>query len=461
MQRTKNILGIFSIVKSMQNRERINIILIAIDTLRADHLGCYGYTKNTSPNIDHFAGDGVVFENCFALGIPTHPAYTTIMTGKHPLIHGIVCHAGSVNLSPEIAMLPEIFNKHGYVTIAVDNLATAPESVARAGWFARGYDYYFSIGGITVISHGIKVNADIVNKIAFEALELALRKSRDKNGFFMFIHYWDPHAPYLPPKEYIERFYKGNPYAGDLEDRLDKLLWGRLLLRGWIGDLIKCGIKDKNYVDASYDAEIAYVDERVGELLAKVDELGLTENTVIVLTADHGEGLGEHEIYYDHHGLYEWDIKVPLIIRYPPRMPKGTRVNAMVSHMDIAPTLLEFSGIPVPENISGKSLLALFEEKWNGYTELCIVENTRMTKRAIRTKKWKLIETLRPDIYEKPAGCIELYDVEKDPIESVNLVDQNEDLAFQLLGRLEKLYRFTTRGVGDPLIEQKISLPVE
>jgi arylsulfatase A-like enzyme len=437
----------------------MNIILLAIDTLRADHLGCYGYTKGTSPNIDRFAEDGVVFENCFAVGIPTHPAYTTIMTGVHPLIHRIVCHAGKVNLSPTINMLSEYLSRYGYVTIAVDNLATA-ERIARAGWFARGYRYYFSTGGITVISQGVKINAEVVNEAAFEALELALKKSGDK-GFFVFIHYWDPHAPYLPPRGYIEKFYEGDPSKGDVEDRLGKTLWGRLLLNGWIGELVRCGVRDKSYIDASYDAEVAYVDEKIGELLNRIDELGLTDDTVVMLTADHGESLGEHEIYYDHHGLYEWDVRVPLIIKYPPRIPKGVRIKAMVSHMDIMPTLLELAGVPIPKEVSGSSLLALFDGKWDGYPALCMVENTRMTKRALRTERWKLIEALRPDIYGRPAGYIELYDLRKDPKETENIADLNEDLALQLLGRMEKLYRFITRGAGDPLIEQEISLPVK
>lgn len=224
---------------------------------------------------------------------------------------------------------------------------------------------------------------------------------------------------------------------------------------------MRCGVRDKSYIDASYDAEVAYVDEKIGELLNRIDELGLTDDTVVMLTADHGESLGEHEIYYDHHGLYEWDVRVPLIIKYPPRIPKGVRIKAMVSHMDIMPTLLELAGVPIPKEVSGSSLLALFDGKWDGYPALCMVENTRMTKRALRTERWKLIEALRPDIYGRPAGYIELYDLRKDPKETENIADLNEDLALQLLGRMEKLYRFITRGAGDPLIEQEISLPVK
>jgi arylsulfatase A-like enzyme len=338
----------------------------------------------------------------------------------------------------------------------VDNLATA----TGAGWFARGYRYYFSTGGVTVISQGVKVNAEATNEVALEALELALKKSRDK-GFFIFIHYWDPHAPYLPPKGYLGKFYEGDPSKGDVEDRLGKSLWGRLLLNGWVGELVRSGVRDKSYIDASYDAEILYVDERIGELLTKIDELGLTDDTVVMLTADHGEGLGEHEIYYDHHGLYEWDVKVPLIIKYPTRIPKGIRIKVMVSHMDIMPTLLELADVPIPEKVSGSSLLTILDGKWDGHPMLCMVENTRMTKRALRTEKWKLIETLRPDIYGRPAGHIELYDLEKDPKETENVADLNRELALQLLGRMEKLYRSITRGASDPLIEQEISLPVE
>ncbi len=441
--------------------EGVNVILIAIDTLRASHLSCYGYEKSTSPNIDKLASEGVLFSNCFAPAIPTHPAFTTILTGVHPLTHRIVCHAGKVDLSPFIPLVTEILRDRGYVTAAVDNLVRTGR-FARAGWFARGYDYYLNPGGITVISKGVKVNADKVNSLATWFLDWFHERHGDKR-FFLFLHYWDPHAPYLPPEEYIDRFYKGDPTEGDLEGRLKKTLWGReACLKGWLGRLIReKGIRDKAYVDASYDAEIAYVDERVGQLLRKLEELGIEDDTLVILTSDHGEGLGDNDVYYDHHGLYDWDIRVPLIMRFPQRLPKGARVDALVQQTDIVPTILEIAGIPIPEYISGRSLLSIFDKEWRGYSAIYTMENTRMTKRAIRTRRWKLIEAIRPDIYGRPAGHLELYDLSKDPEEKENLTDTDEDLALSLLGRLEKWYRATLKGKGDPLIEQEISLPLE
>ncbi len=355
-------------------------------------------------------------------------------------------------------MLPEILNRHGYLTVAVDNLIHT-----GAEWFARGYVHYVNTGGIIVISKGMKIKAEKVNEAAFEALEWGLKKCGSK-GFFMFIHYWDPHTPYLPPQKYVEKFYWGDPSKGDLKERLNKTPWGRHLLhifKGWMDELIKSGVNDKSYVDALYDAEILYVDEKIGDLLTRIDELGLTDDTAIILTSDHGELLGEHEIYYDHHGLYEEDIKVPLIIRYPPQIPQGTKIDSIVSHMDLLPTILDLTNIKSPNKVTGNSLLKLLNKEWSGYSMLCIIENTRMTKRALRTKEWKLIETLRPDIYGNPPGHLELYNLKEDPKENENLTEKDEETALYLLGKLERLYRSILEGKGDPLIEQEISMPIQ
>lgn len=439
----------------MGRREKPNVLFIAIDTLRADHLGCYGYPLPTSPHLDRVAGEGVLFLRAFAPSIPTHPGYTTMLTGAHPLVHGIVCHSGQRALSRDIKLISEILRGHGYVTAAADNLA-----VTRNGeWFVRGYDYYFNIGGYMVISKGVKIHGEIACSKALEFLDLWDRKMVDRS-FFLFVHFWDPHAPYYPPSGLVEKVYEGDPSQGDLEEKLRSTRWGRRLLRSWLGGLISKGVRSMDYVRALYDAEIAYTDEKVRILLERLDDLGIAGDTMIVITSDHGESMGEHNIFFDHHGLYEWDVRVPLIIRYPGVFPRGKRIGRMVQHTDIVPTILDAAGVPAPGHVSGRSLLSLISGGWGGYERVLLMENTRMTKRAIRTERWKLIQTVRPDPYGKPAGYLELYDVERDPGETRNLAEECRDIALRLLGELEESWRGVLGGRIDPLMEQEISLPI-
>ncbi|RLE93922.1 MAG: sulfatase [Thermoprotei archaeon] len=432
-----------------------HVLLIAIDTLRADHLSCYGYKVKTSPFIDKIASEGAIFEYAYAPAIPTHPGYTTMLTGVHPLHHKIVCHAGSIFLSKNIPLVSELLKRKSYITAAADNLA-----IMKGGeWFIRGYDYYFATGGIVVISKGIKISGEIVLKKTLEFLDMWSSKLKDKK-FFLFVHFWDPHAPYYPPEDLVKKIFKGDPSQGDLKERVEKTVWGRHLLKGWLGKLIEKGSRNPDYIEALYDAEILYTDDKVKKIYEKLEELGILDDTIIIITADHGESMGEHNIFYDHHGLYEWDVRIPLIVRYPEKVPKGTKVKAFVQHTDIVPTILDVVSCSFGEHIYGKSLIRLIEGEWSGYDKVLLMENTRMTKRAIRTERWKLIETLRPDPYGRPAGYLELFDLEKDPLEQNNLAYEDRDTALRLLGELEEAWRKLLKGTEDPLLTQEISLPI-
>lgn len=423
-----------------------------MDTLRADHLSCYGYCKKTSPAIDELAESGVLFENAIAPGIPTHPAYTTIFTGLHPLEHKIVCHAGNEALSPAVKTIAQRLRELGYVTAAVDNLVAT-----GAPWFMRGFELYIYSGGITVISKGAKVTGEIVTEKAIGVLRAWKSGLLGSKPLFLFVHYWDPHAPYLPPSGFWEEFYSGG--GTRLTPLLEKTKWGRYILRGWIREVIARDRDEKEYVDALYDGEIRYVDYCISKLLKELKTLDIYESTAVILTADHGEGLGDNDVYYDHHGLYDWDVRVPLIISYPQQLSGGKCVSELVTHEDILPTLLELAGSKLSERVGeSNSLVELIDgNNWSRDFVVC-VENTRMTKRAIRTREWKLIETLRPDIYGRPAGFLELYDLKRG--EEVNLAEEHRDVAKDLLLRLEVWYRKKLGPEPDPLSVQQISLPI-
>ncbi len=434
-------------------KSNTNVILIALDTLRADHMSCYKYELETTPGIDELAKEGVIFEDCIAPAIPTHPGYTTIFTGVSPLRHGIVCHRGSHVLPDEIPSISQILYRKGFLTVAIDNLVAT-----KAPWFSRGYEHYVFSGGSTVISGGYKITGEITTKKALEFLDLWKEGRFGDKPLFMFIHYWDPHAPYFPPPPFKGTFYQPSGKAESIRALMMKTVWGRNLLKGWAGRLVE-ERDDKGYIDSLYDDEILYVDKQVSEVISWLKGAEIYDETIIVITADHGELLGEHNIFYDHHGLYEGDIHVPLIIKSP-GLPRNVRVKGFVTHEDIAPTILQLLGISVDAEFDGESLVEAVRRGRAGRRFVVSLENTRMTKRAIRTERWKLIQTMRPDVYGNPAGYLELYNLEKDPEEKENLAESEEEVLKDLLFELECWYRRMLQETPDPLTTQPISMPI-
>ncbi|HGJ66063.1 TPA: sulfatase, partial [bacterium] len=325
----------------------MNIILIALDTLSAKHLGCYGYRRNTSPNIDNFADSATLFENCFASGIPTQPSFTTTFSGREPLDHGIVAHQGTFDVRSDVVFLPEILNENGYKTACISDLTVIKS------WFKRGWKEI--IPPIETGPYNHVLNADGINKVAIPWLKQQNQK------FFLFLHYWDVHIPYFAPIEYRNKFYSGNPGDPNLKSMLpfDDNPFSEWWLKardengsmtGWIDRLAKeAGVEkitDAEYIVAQYDTEIFYLDEKIKELFDTIQETGLEDNTLIVIMSDHGEEMYEHGIFFDHHGLYDSNLHTPLIVKIPCQT-KGQRIPYHVRHQDIAVTILDFSGIDV------------------------------------------------------------------------------------------------------------------
>lgn len=415
----------------------MKIIFIALDTLRADHLGCYGYKRSTSPNIDRVAEEGVVFTNAFAPGVPTTPAYTVMYTGLHPLTTGIVSHgAASQILEDNVPLLPEVLRRHGYLTAAVDNLYNIKK------WFARGYDVYINPPYRQLIT------ADKINEKAIPWI-----KENKGEDFFLFIHYWDPHTPYIVPEKYRFLYYKGDPF--DPNNRSMEPVKKQFVYpfyKKWLYDRLG-NPTDIEYVAAQYDSEITYMDERIGELLQTIKKEGMEEDTLVLIVADHGEILTEHgpqTPFFDHHGLYEENIRVPLILKWPKRFPRGKRIEALVQHLDITPTLLEASNISVPENMEGVSLLSLVEkEKGELYQEIHISECTWRASRAIRTREWKFIKTIDKGLYDMPPK--ELFNLREDPAEKHNLINEKQGVADELELRMTRWVDRKLENKPDPL----------
>jgi arylsulfatase len=427
----------------------MNIVFIVIDTLRAKRLGCYGYAKPTSPAMDRLAREGARFANCFAPGIPTTPAHATMFTGMHPLSHNIVCHGGQVDLDRRIPVLAELLQQGGYTTAAVDNLYDIKP------WLARGYEFYINPS----FRHKLRilVSCEEINARASEWL-----KAHSREKFFLFLHYWEPHTPYMPPKRY-QTFYPADrdPYAPDnhsFEPVKSQPIYGMF------GDLWfqKLGpVTDADYVSSLYDAEIRHADDGIAQLLATLDETGLADDTLVVLTGDHGESLTEHDIYFDHHGLYDETIHVPLLMRLPGKIAPDTVPLPLVQHLDIAPTLLDACGIAAPANMEGKSLwpLATAQTDQGGWETVYCCESTWQSKWAVRTQDAKFILARQPDRHHMPMR--EFYDLTKDPAERHNLADERPDETAAMETDLETWIASGLARTGrmeDPLITQGLSL---
>jgi len=427
----------------------MNIIFIVIDTLRASRLGCYGYDKPTSPTIDRLASEGVRFARCFAPGIPTTPAHTTLFTGLHPLTHNIVTHGGSVDLERSIPMLPELLQNAGYTTAAVDNLYDIKP------WLARGYEFYIN----PAFRHKLRL---LVSCEEINARAVPWLKAHGHEKFFLFLHYWEPHTPYLPPERY-RVFYPPDrdPFA---PEHTSFAPIKRQPFWGMFGDtwFKKLGpITDAEYVASLYDGEIRHVDDGIAELLDALDTLGLAEETLVVLTGDHGESLYSHDIYFDHHGLYEDTIHIPLMFRYPQRIAAGRVFDPMAQHLDVAPTLLEAAGASVPPKMEGRSLWPMLtgQAESPGWEKVVCCECTWQAKWALRTETAKFILAREPDFHHTPMR--ELYDLSTDPQEACNLAEERAEEAAAMETELEAWIAAGLAKTGrteDPLRAQGITL---
>ena len=404
-----------------------NIILISADSLRANHLGCYGYGLPTSPNIDAFAAQGALFEKTFAPGIPTQPSHTTIFTGQHPVTHGVVAHGGKAKLGRGTPFLSEILLNEGYTTCAVDTL------FRERIWFGRGWEYIIdpSLHHLFYAS----VTQEELNDRAIHWM-----KTVPKGPFFMFIHYWDVHYPYTPPDRMRGLFYKGgNPTDPDnhaLDEWWDHPV-GAMARDTWLRTANGL-ITDPNYVTALYDREIRYLDEGIAALSDALEKQGLAENTMVVLLADHGESMTDHRIFYDHYGLHDCCVQVPTIIRWPAgNLKPGTRFAPFRQLSDIAPTLLEAAGSELPEDLDGKSFLPQLvgREEPSGYDQVVGLESTWQSKYYLRNSRYKFILARYPDLLGNPDR--ELFDLQADPGEDRNIAAEQPQLAAEMEKELE------------------------
>ena len=412
----------------------MNLIFCSLDTLRADRLGALGNSRGLTPNLDRIASEGALFTQAFASDIPTQPSHTAMFTGQYGVNTGIVSHFHpDALLEGDTFWLPTRMRKNGYATGAVDHL------FAMKGWFKRGYQDYMPPPGRS------RSPGSQINEIAFQWIT----QKADKD-FFLFLHYWDAHIPYMPPSPFKERFTSES--AGRIDPKVTDLLKSRPSyplfkknLYDFLGDIPNLG-----YIADLYDAEVAYLDFEIGRLFDHLGDEGLLDNTMVVLFGDHGENMTEHDSWFDHAGLYDSVVHVPLIFCAPGRIPV-TESGALVQLVDVLPTLGEVLDIAGTKGLDGRSLMPLMRGETTEHRDLVMLsESTWQAARAVRSTNWKLIKHLQPTIYGRDG--IELYDLIDDPNEQRNVVGLHPEVADSMSTQLDDWLKTQLDGRSDPML---------
>lgn len=376
---------------------RPDVIVYLVDTLRADHLGCYGYSRETSPRIDAFAAESVLFEKAVAQSAWTRPAVTSLLTGLDPHSHGVQERLDA--LPKSLDTLPEILRRQGYQTTAFVSSAVI---TAKFG-FDQGFDIFRQRAKETLEPE--RTTSEWVNAETLRWLE---RRDPDR-PFFLFLHTLDPHMPYRPPEPFRRRLAPhADPRAGSLEQVV--------ALRD---GLRPASARDREEISALYDAEIAANDAAFGRLVTELQARGLYDPLLLVFVSDHGEELLDHGGWEHGATLYQELVHVPLLLKLPGGFGSGRRIGEMVRQVDILPTILEVLGGEIPHGIQGRSLLPLLQAPTRrppaAFSSLDL--DGRRIESAILEDR-KLIHTLAHD--RRPLG-LELYDLGADPGERRNL----------------------------------------
>lgn len=403
-----------------------NIVLITLDTTRSDHLSVYGYGQRTTPFLEEFAAEGTIFTEAYSSAPATAPSHATLFTSLSPLTHRVVRNA--VALGEHHETMAELLGERGYQTAAVLSSFVMNAKFGQD----QGFDFYDDKLDPRVATirrpewEGQQVVGGFdrrANETTDHAVEW-LREIRTPDGpFFLFIHYFDPHDPYQPPPKYRDRF---------IDMSVEKLQVRRMR--------------------SMYDGEIAYTDDQVRRLCAHLDSLGLADDTLVIVTGDHGEGLMQRNYQYHGAHIYEEAVRVPLLVRWPGRVTPGRRLAGPVTIADVLPTVFDLAGLAQPDHhLQGRSLadvllgaepadagppIFLYRIPYEPHDELGVWVDGE--KHAVRHGDWKYMVA-------ENEGTTELYDLARDPAELENVIGAWPERAERLAAMLADWRAAVTR----------------
>jgi arylsulfatase A-like enzyme len=365
------------------------VILISVDTLRADYLGCYNPKMKTTPELDQFAHENILCRNVTSQAATTAPSHKSIFYSLYPSIHKTSIRA----VPEEKGTSPmELVQAQGFKTAAF----TGGGQLSRSFGFARGFDTYWEPQKGTNTKQDVKET----EKLAFDWLE---NHSNDK--FFLFLHTFEVHCPYNPPESFFQKWSAWYQGQVQKETCYPDLYLGRRPFTA-----------DYQYIQSLYSAEVNYVDNFLGHLFQKLKNLGIYDQTLIVFLSDHGESLGEHG-YIGHNQVYDVQLHVPLILHVPGMTSE--QINAPIESLDVMPTIFELLGIDSQKaSFQGRSLMPLIRKKEN-FDENRPLISEEIGRVRVRIGDWALI--FAPD----KSSHEELYHLKLDPLELRNLAKQD------------------------------------
>jgi arylsulfatase A-like enzyme len=404
-----NSLAAASIPTLTPDTDQPHIIFIVVDAVRADHLSGAGYARPTTPNVDtRLVTPGALFADVTSASSWTYPANAAMLTSHTPRRIGVdwASHTGSIPESQ--TMLAEYLHDAGYATAGFISAYWMQEKFG----FDQGFDAY------TFTAENRAAN---INQLAMEWLDINWQPPKsDSQPLFLYLYYFDPHTYYTPPPPYDIMY--DNTYTGTLTGEV--YMHGQQVVSG---DIVPTE-RDIEHLIALYDGEITYWDAQFGQMLDFLDGKGLLQNSIIVLTSDHGQMFGEQGKWVHHNSLYEEVLRVPLVLRYPGVITPGTVITAPVHHMDVTPTILDLLGLPAPEQMEGTSLLPLLQGQPAPasrplYSEMNTVPgpdhpaawiSPATDLYAVRQDSWKYIHALgsRGDDELRQVGPISIYEGE-------------------------------------------------
>lgn len=424
MVASRSILLACALAPVLAGQTKLNIILVSMDQCQADQLHAYGNPRATSPNLDRMAREGVRFARFYSAAPWTAPSYSSMMTSEYPSRHGVTIFfpRDMEAQKPETVMLAEWLKKQGYETAAFVNNSVAGHNIT-----GRGFDEYDEgqrrPSSITE-RKGLQ-NPEYQAPAVTERVLKWLGEKHDK-PFFLFLLYFEPHSPYNPPAEHD--IFKGGVYANETNTGWD-VKAGRLFRWADLGD--------QNAIDRMtqlYDGKIHFVDSYFGRVLQKLRDSGLERNTIVLMTSDHGELLYSHPedfLTFDHRSLYDQVMHVPGIL-WGGGVPRGKTIDALATHIDIAPTLLDLAGLPQKPGSQGESLAPLIRgTKKKAHDYLFGEEDILVPLRSVRNERYKLILNER-------TGAKQVFDDAEDRGEHHDIAAQHPQIAAQLSAVLDR-----------------------